>query len=65
MGEHHGIGVMSLMQDAPLVSGDLELEGVCATIVRERRTLCQELEEQLAWFAEHPDIAMRRAERGS
>ncbi len=61
LGIHHGIGLFALLEDAALAANDEELADFCAELLAERRKLVLAAEEQLAWFAEHPESAQRRA----
>lgn len=60
-GVHHGIGTFLLLEDAAIVSGDQELADFCGAWLSERKRLLGEAENELAWFASHPDVALARA----
>jgi hypothetical protein len=61
LGVHHGIGVFALLEDAATACGDQPLADLCRAWLAERRALCATAEDALAWFAENPGRAMRRA----
>jgi hypothetical protein len=58
LGVRHGIGVVAFLEDAAIASGDQELADACADWLATRGPLADALEHELAWFAEHPDLAM-------
>ena len=59
-GVHHGIGTFLFLEDAAIASGDQELADFCAGWLSERKRLVEDAERDLAWFADHPALAMAR-----
>lgn len=58
LGVRHGVGVVALLEDAAIASGDQELADACADWLTARRPLADALEQELSWFADHPDLAL-------
>jgi hypothetical protein len=61
LGIRHGIGVVLLLEDAAVASGDQELADYCAEWLAVRGRLAENVESELSWFAENPELAMTRA----
>jgi hypothetical protein len=61
LGVRHGIGVFLFLEDAAIASGDQQLADYCAEWLAVRTKLAERIEHELAWFAEHPEVAMTRA----
>ena len=61
MGMQHGKAVFLFLEDTAIASGDQELADLCHTWLERRVPILQAAEQDLAWFAENPKIAMARA----
>jgi len=61
LGVHHTIGAIALLEDAAIAADDQQLADFCGKLLDERRSLAVAAEEELGWFAEHPDLAQGRA----
>lgn len=61
LGIRHGLGVFMFLEDAAIASGDQELADYCAEWLAKRTKLTEAVEHDLAWFADHPDVALTRA----
>ncbi len=59
-GVHHAIGTFSFLEDVAIAIGDQELADFCASWLSERKRLMEEAESDIAWFADHPAIALSR-----
>ncbi len=58
LGLHHGMDLTRLLRDVALRLGDVALVRLCDELLVERLSLIEHAEQALAWFAEHPDVAL-------
>lgn len=61
LGAHHGVGTLLFLEDIAIASGDQELADFCSAWVTTRKRLVDDAEDDLAWFAAHPSVALSRA----
>ncbi|MET0340346.1 MAG: hypothetical protein ABW252_05060 [Polyangiales bacterium] len=61
LGCRHGIDLMHLLKHLATVQGKLELDQFCEAWLNTRCVLVQRLEDELAWFAKHPQQALELA----
>lgn len=61
LGCRHGIDVVRLLQHVAQKLGMVELDAFCATWLNTRVVLVQRVEDELCWFVEHPEAALRSA----
>ena len=61
MGMQHGKGVFLFLEDTAIANGDQELADLCHTWLERRVPILADAEQDLAWFAENPEIAATRA----
>lgn len=59
-GVHHGVGVFLFLEDVATARTDQELSDFCGAWLAKRKELIEDAERDLAWFAEHPDVALSR-----
>lgn len=61
LGCRHGLDVVHMLRHVAENLGKLELEAFCAAWLNTRTVLVQQLEDELAWFAKHPEQALKLA----
>jgi len=61
LGARHGIDVVRLLQRFANAVANVELAQFCTSWLEQRVVLVQQLEEELRWFAEHADEAVKFA----
>ena len=61
LGMRHGVDVMRLLHDFAETTGKSDLSLFCKTWLAMRTPLVQKVDEQLRWFAENPDEAVKIA----
>jgi hypothetical protein len=61
LGMRHGVDLVQLLERAAQAAGDLGLAHFCQNWLQQREPLVQRAEQELTWFAEHPEEAMKRA----
>jgi hypothetical protein len=61
LGVRHGVDLVQLLGPAAREAAMPELSAFCERWLEARRPLVAELERELAWFANHPTLAMRFA----
>lgn len=61
LGMRHGIDLVALIQDVAAASGDAALAAWCSRWLEARRPLVEAVACELAWFAAHPERALRPA----
>lgn len=61
LGMQHGRGLFLLLEDAAIASGDQELADFCGRWLTERDPIVARAEQELSWFADHPEVALTRA----
>ena len=61
LGIRHGVDLFRLLGEAAQNEGDAELAELCSSWLAARAALTANVEAQLAWFAAHPEDAMKRA----
>lgn len=59
LGMRHGIDLVTLLQQVATEGGDVSLAAWCGQWLEERRPLVERAADELAWFAAHPERAMR------
>jgi hypothetical protein len=59
LGCRHGLDVVRVVQHVAIQQGMTDLDGFCAAWLNTRIVLVQKLEDELAWFAHHPDVALK------
>jgi hypothetical protein len=64
LGIRHGVDLVSLVAAAARARGDAELADFCAGWLQTRTRLVDELQQRLAWFAEHPERARAHPKNG-
>jgi len=63
LGCYHGLGVVRMLQQLATAMGKVDLEQFCAAWINTRTVLVQRIEEEMAWFAQHPEEALKLARR--
>lgn len=61
LGCRHGLDVVRVLQHLATAMGKSDLNAFCTAWLNTRTVLVQKLEEELAWFAQHPHEALRLA----
>jgi hypothetical protein len=61
LGCRHGLDVVRTIQQLAKCMGKTELDAFCANWLNTRTVLVQRLEDELAWFAQHPEEALKLA----
>lgn len=64
LGLRHGLDVLMTLRAAAVAADDQELADWCERIRQARAPLIEELAQQLAWFAQHPEQAVAQVGRG-
>jgi hypothetical protein len=63
LGLRHGIDLTRLLREVALRQADAALLQYCDQFLVERASLLEHAEQRLAWFAEHPEIALMSGAR--
>ena len=61
LGCRHGIDLVRLLGHLARELGKVELDAFCAAWLNTRCVLVQQVEDELAWFAKHPEQALELA----
>jgi len=61
LGCRHGLDVVHLLHQVAIAMGNTQLDDFCSAWLNTRLVLVKQLEEELAWFAKHPDEAVQFA----
>lgn len=61
LGMQHGKGVFLFLEDTAIANGDQELADFCHAWLERRAPILLDTEQDLAWFAENPKVALARA----
>ncbi|MDB4991113.1 MAG: hypothetical protein JWN04_6291 [Myxococcaceae bacterium] len=61
LGCRHGLDVVRTLGHLAASVGNLELDAFCTRWLNTRTVLVERVEDELAWFAQHPDQATRLA----
>lgn len=61
LGCRHGLDVVRMLKHLAEVMGKSDLDAFCASWLTTRTVLVQQVEDEMAWFAKHPDEALKLA----
>ncbi len=59
LGVRHGVDLVRLVQSTALGSGDYDLARWCSRWLDRREAMLQRAVDELVWFAENPELAVR------
>jgi hypothetical protein len=57
LGMRHGLDVVRMMRAVAETTGKTELRAFCDTWLEKRHGLVLRVEEEMRWFAQHPELA--------
>lgn len=60
-GVQHSVGTFLFLEDIAVAMSDQQLADFCGAWLSERKRLLDDAERDLAWFADHPAVALSRA----
>lgn len=63
LGCRHGLDVVRMLQHLAIENGLTDLDAFCAAWLNTRTILVQKVEDELAWFAQHPNAALQFARK--
>ncbi len=63
LGMRHGVDLVKLIRHVADASGRVEIGGFCTRWLETREPLVAAVEQQLSWFAHHPDVAAVKASK--
>lgn len=61
IGIQHGLATFMLLEDAAVARSEQQLADFCAEWLAERSKLTADVERDMAWFAQNPEVALSRA----